>query len=98
MLTHYKDNEILLLLPMDIQLLYVVLIALLTGAAVVVSFYVIVVLKEFRGTIRRANSLLEDVEDVTSAVRNPVVALLDIAGTFVKGIKTGKSIKSLIDD
>jgi hypothetical protein len=83
---------------MDIQILYVVLIALLTGAAIVVSFYVIVVLKEVRGTIRRANSLLEDVEDVTGAVKNPIVSILEIAGTVVKGLKTRKSIKSLIDD
>jgi len=68
---------------MDVQLAFVILVALLTGAAIVVSVYVIFVLKDFRLTIQKANSILDDAQEVTDSVKRPV--------------KSVKTITSLLD-
>lgn len=83
-------------LPMDIQLAFVILIALLTGSAVVVSVYVVFVLKDFRGTIQKANTILDDAQGVTSAVKSPIVSIMSIADGVVRGIKTARGISSII--
>jgi len=81
---------------MDIQIAFVVLIALLTGSAIVVSAYVIFVLKDVRGTIQKANVILDDAQRVTSAVKNPIVSVMSIADSVVKGIRTAKGISSIV--
>jgi hypothetical protein len=81
---------------MDIQLAFVILIALLTGSAIVVSVYVIFVLKDFRGTIQKANDILEDAQRVTSAVKNPIVSVMSIADGVVRGLKTARGISSIV--
>lgn len=81
---------------MDLQLAFVILIALLTGSAVVVSVYVVFVLKDFRGTIQKANGILDDAQSVTDAVKNPVVSVMSIVDGVVRGIKTAKGISSIV--
>lgn len=81
---------------MDIQLAFVVLIALLTGAAIVVSIYVVFVLKDVRGTIKRANDILDDTKEVTGAVKTPVVSVMSIANGITKGLRTARGISSLV--
>lgn len=83
-------------LPMDIQFIFVILIALLTGSAIVVSVYVVFVLKDFRGTIQKANNILDDAQRVTSAVKNPIVSVMSIADGVVRGIKTARGIRSIV--
>lgn len=81
---------------MDIQFVFVILIALLTGSAVVVSVYVIFVLKDFRGTIGKANDILDDAQKVTSSIKNPIVSVMSIADGLVRGIKTARGISSIV--
>ena len=81
---------------MDIQLAFVILVALLTGSAIVVSIYVIFVLKDFRGTIRRANGILDNAQRVSDAVRSPIISVMTIADSVVKGIRTAKGIRSIV--
>ena len=102
-MTIFLSNEILKessasadILPMDIQLAFVILVALLTGSAIIVSVYVVFVLKDFRGTIKRANGILDNAQKVTDAVRSPVVNVMSIADGIVRGIKTAKGIRSIV--
>jgi hypothetical protein len=81
---------------MDIQFAFVILIALLTGSAIVVSFYVIFVLKDFRKTIQKANFILDDAQKVTASIKNPIVSVMSIADGLVKGIKTARGISSIV--
>ena len=96
-MTICPSNEILKILPMDIQFAFVILVALLTGSAVVVSVYVIFVLKDFRGTIQRANEILDDAQQVVGSVRRPVVSIMTLADGLVRGIKTAKGISSIVN-
>lgn len=95
-MTIYQSNEILKLLPMDIQLAFVILVALLTGSAIVVSVYVIFVLKDFRLTIQKANSILDDAQQVTDSVKRPVSSIMSLVDGAVRGIKAAKSVKSIV--
>jgi hypothetical protein len=81
---------------MDIQLAFVILVALLTGSAVVVSVYVIFVLKDFRLTIQKANTILDDAQQVTDSVKRPVSSIMGLVDGVVSGIKTAKSVKSIV--
>lgn len=83
-------------LPMDIQIAFVVLIALLTGSAIVVSVYIIFVLKDFRGIIQKANTILDDAQKVTASIKNPIVSVMSIADGLVRGIKTARGIRSIV--
>lgn len=80
---------------MDVQLAFVVLVALLTGAAVVVSVYVVFVLKDFRLTIQKANSILDDAREVTDSVKRPVNSVMSLVDGVVKGIRAAKSVKTI---
>lgn len=95
-MTIYPSNEILKLLPMDIQLAFVILVSLLTGSAIVVSVYVIFVLKDFRLTIQKANSILDDAQQVTDSVKRPVSSIMSLVDGAVRGIKAAKSVKSIV--
>lgn len=81
---------------MDVQLAFVILVALLTGSAIVVSVYVVFVLKDFRGTIQKANGILDDAQKVTTSIKNPIVSVMSIADGVVKGIKAAKSVRSIV--
>lgn len=81
---------------MDVQLAFVILVSLLTGAALVVSVYVIFVLKDFRGTIKKANGILDDAQTVSNSIKTPIVSVMSIADGVVKGIKTARGISSIV--
>ncbi len=80
---------------MDVQLAFVILVALLTGAAIVVSIYVIFVLKDLRMTIQKANSILDDAREVTDSVKRPVNSIMSLVDGAVRGIKAAKSVKTV---
>jgi hypothetical protein len=83
---------------MDLQVILIFILALLTINLLIVGFYVILVLKEFRETIKKSNSVLDNVQSVTDAVSNPITSLVGVVTGVVEGIKTVKSVTSLIDN
>ncbi len=89
-------NEKITSLPMDVQLAFVILIALLTGSAIVVSVYVVFVLKDFRGTLKKTNAILDDTKSVTDSVKSPIVTVMGIADGIARGIRTARGISSLV--
>jgi len=80
---------------MDIQVILVFILALLTLNLMVVGFYVILVLKDFRETLKKSNEVLDDVHTVTDRVANPITSLAGMVSGIVEGVKAVKSITSL---
>lgn len=75
---------------MDLQIVLIFILAVLTVVLVGVGVYVILVLREFRETIQKANLIIDDVETLTNVVSNP----LSIVTGVIEGIKAVKSLKS----
>lgn len=74
---------------MELQLLLIFILAILTITLVGVGIYVILVLKELRATIQKANLIIDDVETLTNIVSNP----LSIVTGAVKGYKAIKNLQ-----
>ena len=79
---------------MDLQVILIFILAILAVTLVAVGVYVVLVLKEFRETIQKANLILDDVENVTNIVSNP----LNIVTSVVEGYKAIKNLKSGEED
>lgn len=80
---------------MDIQLVLVFILILLTINVLIVGGYVILLLKDLRHTLTKVNSILDDVDSVSSLVSNPMSVLSTIAGTLQEGVKAVQTIKSM---
>lgn len=78
---------------MQIQIVLIFILAVLTVTLVGVAVYLILVLKEFRETIQKANNIIDDVENVTNAVAHP----LSIFTAALKGFQAIKSLKNQED-
>lgn len=83
---------------MDIQGILIFILALLTLNLIAVGVYLILVLKEFRETIKKANLVLDNVHDVTNAVANPITTIAGIIAGVTNSVKAVKSISTLIDN
>ncbi len=85
---------------MDIQAILVLILAILTINLVVVGVYVILVLRELRETIQKANVVLSNVNSVSSIVSNPFGMLSSFLTAVLdsyKAVKEVKTIRSLKD-
>jgi uncharacterized protein YoxC len=74
---------------MDLQVVLIFILAILTVALVGVGVYVILVLKELRETIQKANLIIDDVETLTNIVSNP----LSLVTGIIEGFKAVKNLK-----
>jgi uncharacterized protein YoxC len=83
---------------MDIQTILIFILAILTVNLIAVGVYVVLVLKEFRQTVKKANSVLDNVHTVTDAVTHPINSIAGIISGVTESIKAVKSISSLIDN
>lgn len=82
---------------MDLQVILVFILALLTVNLMIVGFYVVTVLKEFRETIKKSNTILDNVHSVTDTVSNPLTSIASLVSGLTQGIKAVKSITTLRD-
>uniref|UniRef100_A0A7C4TRK6 DUF948 domain-containing protein n=1 Tax=candidate division WWE3 bacterium TaxID=2053526 RepID=A0A7C4TRK6_UNCKA len=80
---------------MDIQAILILILAVLTINLVVVGVYVILVLRELRETIKKANIVLENATSVSSLVSNPFGALSSFVSAFIEGYKAIKEVKTI---
>ena len=78
---------------MDIQVVLIFILALLTVNLVVVGVYVVLVLKELRETIRRANGILDNADNLTGFLANPLSAFSGILDAVIKGYKTVQDVR-----
>lgn len=72
---------------MDYQLLTFLILGILTISIVSLVVYVIVVLKEARQTIRKANNFLDNSESISAFFSNPLEGVSTVISTVVKTIK-----------
>ncbi len=80
---------------MDIQVILIFILALLTINLVVVGVYVVLVLKELRETIRRANGILDNATSLTGFLSNPLSAFSGILEAVMKGYKAVQEARAV---
>ena len=78
---------------MNTNTLLVLIIALLTINLLFVGVYIVLVLKEVRETIKKANEVLETVNQVTAAVATPVMGAMGAVSALTQGLKAYNIIK-----
>ena len=83
---------------MDFQIVLLIILSLLTINLVVVGIYVIMVLKEFRVTIKKMNSVLDDAPEITDSIAGPITAISSIATGLTQGLKVLTAFKFLKKD
>ncbi len=90
---------------MDIQVILIFILALLTINLLVVGVYAVLVLKELRETVKRANkvlSVLKGAEFLNKFLENPVERIAGVAKAAVKGYEAiheaADSIRSIRND
>lgn len=81
---------------MDIQLFLVIILAILTISLVVVCVYVIFILKEFRTTIHKMNSMIDGVSNFKDTMLS-TSNILGMVGTVFETIRSVRSIRSIAD-
>ncbi len=81
---------------MDIQTILIFILAILTVNLIAVGVYVIIVLRDFRETIHKANLVLDNVHNVTDTLANPVTSIAGILAGVTKGVRAVKAISSLV--
>lgn len=79
---------------MDIQIVLVIILAILTLNLVIVGIYVVMILREFRQTIKKMNFMLDTAVEVTQSVATPITNLSGILSTVTSGLKTFNLLSS----
>jgi len=74
---------------MDLQTVQIFIYAMFTIVLVVIGLYIILVLKEFKETIKKTNSILNNVENVTNVISNPISLITSV----ISGIRAIKNLK-----
>jgi len=82
---------------MDIQTVLIFILGLLTLNMIAVGIYVILVLRDFRETVKKANNVLGDVNQITSVITNPITTIAGIVAGVTQSVKAVKSISGLVD-
>lgn len=80
---------------MDIQVVLIFILSLLTINLIIVGVYVILVLRELRETIKKANTILDGAENVTEFLSNPFSSLSGIVDAVIKGYKAVQEVRSI---
>ena len=80
---------------MDTQTLLVIIIALLSANLIFVRIYIVLILKEVRGTVTKINEILDDAASVSSAVATPIVGASGAISAFTEGMKAFKALRGL---
>lgn len=69
----------------SVQLVLLLVIVVVTIIIVVLAVQVYLVLREFRGTIQKANKVLEHTSEITESVRTPLSTLSSLGNTVKMG-------------
>ena len=78
-----------------LQITIIVVLIILTLVVAGIGVYLILVLKELRETIKKTNSVLDDVQDMTGAVSTPITTVAGIVSGFADSLKAVKSVGGL---
>ena len=80
---------------MDVQVILIFILSLLTINLIVVGVYVVLVLKELRTTLQRANGILNSAENLSGFLSNPFGSFSGIVDAVVKGFKAVQEVRSI---
>lgn len=80
---------------MDTQTLLVIVIALLSVNLIFVGFYIVLILKEVKTSIAKMNTFLDTVNEVSSAVADPIVGASGAVNAFTQGMRAFGIIKKM---
>lgn len=75
------------------QILLFIVIIVLTIFLIILGIQVSLILKDLRKTIAKTNKILDDTQEMTTAVKDPVVGL----SGAIMGIKTGSTLLSIMN-
>ena len=85
------------LFNMDIQTVLIFILAILTVNLIILGVYIILVLKEFRQTLKKANYVLDNVNEFTDSFVNPISTIAGLISGVTESVKAVKQISSLMD-
>ncbi|MEK7611234.1 MAG: hypothetical protein AAB486_02535 [Patescibacteria group bacterium] len=80
---------------MDTQTLLVLILLLLTINVLFVGVYIVLVLKEVRGSVLKVNRILDTVSELSAAVARPIVGLSGAVEGFTEGLKIFQAVKNI---
>lgn len=87
---------------MDIQILLVFILTILTISLVAVCVYVVIILKDFRITLTKVNTLIDNADDlvqntndITQTVIAPTAAITGIVTAAMDAFKAVNSVRSI---
>jgi hypothetical protein len=81
---------------MDIQTILIFILCVLALNLIAVGIYVILVLRDFRDTIKKANAVLDNVDQVTGMVASPAVTVAGIIAGVAESVNAVKTISGLM--
>lgn len=80
---------------MDTQTLLVLILLLLTINVLFVGVYIVLVLKEVRGSVIKVNKILDSADQVTAALTRPVIGIAGAFEGLTEGLRVIKAVKNL---
>lgn len=81
---------------MDTQTLLIIVIALLSVNLVFVGFYIVLILKEVKSSVVKMNTFLDTLNEVSTAVADPIVGASGAVNSFTQGFRLFGIIKKLM--
>jgi uncharacterized protein YoxC len=82
----------------DLQLVLTILLSILVLNLLILTFFVLSVLKDFRVTLGKLNKVLDDTSTIVHGIANPLTILTGLVSAFSNAINTSKAITSLRED
>lgn len=76
------------------QIILVIVVAILCVLLIVFSIYIFKILEEVKISLKKTNSMLDDVKRITKSVADPI----EHASEFISGLKKGAKIVELAGD
>lgn len=80
---------------MDTQTLLVLILLLLTINVLFVGVYIVLVLKEVRGSVIKVNKILDSFDQVTAALTRPVIGIAGAFEGLTEGLRVIKAVKNI---
>ena len=80
---------------MDFNLILILILSIITINLLVVGFYIVVTLKDFRETLKKMNAVLDDTGSIVHNIANPLNMVGGLVSAVVDAFKKTRSITSL---
>ena len=82
---------------MDNSILLILIVATLSLNLLLVGFYLVLVLNDFRTTLKKINTLLDTTSETADSVARPIQNVSHIAEAFTSGLEAVKIVKTVMN-